>query len=67
MEPEPNSDDEQNVAPEQSFFEEAAELEAIVKRVVDSEGKDAPTIYDRYKTIVSRRSLGDPLKARDWG
>ena len=38
---------------DRSFVEEAAEISQIVKRVADSEGKDAEAVYDRWKTIVS--------------
>lgn len=38
---------------DQSFVDEAAEINLIVKRVTDSEGKDAETVYDRWKSIVS--------------
>lgn len=51
MDPE-NSDDEQQGGPEQSFFEESAELTEIVQRVVDSDGQEASKVYDRYKAIV---------------
>ena len=38
---------------DRSFVEEAAEITQIVKRVADSEGKDAEVVYDRWKQIVS--------------
>lgn len=53
MEPE-QSDDEQDQGEEQSFFEEAFELDSLVKRVVDSDGLEAQQIYERYKAIVSQ-------------
>ena len=50
--------------------EEADEILAIIKRVVDSDGKEAQVVYERLKTIVSRAvmpsclaNLG-PYKAR---
>ncbi|KXZ49841.1 hypothetical protein GPECTOR_19g292 [Gonium pectorale] len=51
MEPD-HSDDDQDCGPEQSFFEEASELANIVRRVVDSDGKDAQLVYDHYKAIL---------------
>ena len=38
---------------DRSFVEEAGEIAIIVKRVVSSEGKDAESVYDRWKQIVS--------------
>ncbi|KAG2446099.1 hypothetical protein HXX76_000699 [Chlamydomonas incerta] len=51
MEPE-QSDDEQDRGEEQSFFEEAPELDSLVKRVVDSDGLEAQQVYERYKAIL---------------
>ncbi|KAG2492086.1 hypothetical protein HYH03_009582 [Edaphochlamys debaryana] len=52
--PEPNDDDQNAECQEQTYFEEAAEIDAIVQRVVDSEGKDVPQMYDRYKAILTK-------------
>jgi hypothetical protein len=35
------------------FLEEAGEVLALIARVVNSEGKDAVAVYERYKAIVS--------------
>ncbi|GFR52318.1 hypothetical protein Agub_g14856, partial [Astrephomene gubernaculifera] len=51
MEPEV-SDDDQICGQEQSFFEEAAELDSLIKRVIESDGKEAQQIYNRYKAIL---------------
>lgn len=37
---------------DRSFVEEAAEINQIVKRVVDSEGSHAESVFDRWKQIV---------------
>ena len=47
---------------DRSFVEEAAEIALIVKRIVNSEGKDAELVYDRWKQIVSDATqLSDTL------
>ncbi|GLC39358.1 hypothetical protein PLESTM_000887300 [Pleodorina starrii] len=51
MEPE-GSDDDQCCGKEQSIFEEAAELDSLVQRVVQSDGSESTRIYDRYKAIL---------------
>ncbi|PNH09641.1 Tubulin-specific chaperone D [Tetrabaena socialis] len=49
---EPVIDEDQSCGPE--FFEEAVELDGIVRRVVSSDGKDAYLLYDRYKAILCK-------------
>lgn len=39
-----------------SFFEEAGEVSDMINRVVESSGRDAPLLYDRFKTIVRMRA-----------
>ncbi len=38
---------------DQDVVEEAGEIAAILKRVVDCGGKNAESVYDRWKQIVS--------------
>ncbi|GLI66673.1 hypothetical protein VaNZ11_010603, partial [Volvox africanus] len=51
MDTEVNEDD-QNCVNEQSFFEEAVEINSLVERVVQSDGSESPQVYSRYKAIL---------------